>query len=142
MTTDKPSDPNEYPLTVVATDVHGEECYRTQIDWTGVPRGLEDVPSDDLDRRRPRWAEVKVFNAQGDELHSRSNSDAGSADDDENVVVKDEGTTEADAQSNSPAATPDSKNPDKGTLKADDQAADKADLKAKDDKADAKAAKK
>lgn len=141
MTVDKPNDPNQYPLTVIATDVNGEECYRTQIQWTGVPRDLEDVPSRDLDDRRPRWANVKVFTAQGEELHSKSNDNAGDADDEENQLRKDEGTVQADAQSPSETPSADWRNPDKGTLAADNEAADKADLPAdgKSAKSDAKA---
>ncbi len=147
--TEKPNDPAEYPLTVVATDVHGEECYRTQIDWTGVPRDLDEVPSADLDKRRPRWAEAKIFTASGRELKSMSNEHAGDADDNENVVYRDAGTGRADEQSPSETPSADFRNPDKGTLAADNEAADKADLpggKAEskadqkaDEKADAKA---
>lgn len=128
MTVEKPNDPTEYPLTVVAVDVHGQECYRTQIDWTGVPRDLEDAPSGDLDNRRPRWATAKVFTVNGRELTSYTNEHAGDADDDENVVQSDDGTAQADAQTPSEKPVADWRNPDKGTQKADDLAADKADL--------------
>jgi hypothetical protein len=147
MTVEKPNDPNEYPLTVIATDVHGEECYRTQIDWTGVPRNLEDVPSSDLGNRRPRWKSAKVFTVNGRELTSFENNDAGAPDDDENVPQSDDGTVKADGESWTETPKADWKNPDKGTQAADNEAVDKADMpaEAKDakdsDKADEKAAK-
>lgn len=69
----------DHPLTIVGTDADGSEVYRTQMPWNGTPCDLSEVPSRDLDDRRPTWAKVQVFNAKGEEILARSNDDAGSA---------------------------------------------------------------
>lgn len=63
----------DYPLTIVGFDAAGNECYRTQLDWAGSERNLDDVPSPDLDRRRPAWKTVKVFDQAGKVRLERSN---------------------------------------------------------------------
>lgn len=64
-----------YPLTVVAFDAAGNECYRTQLDWSGQERNLDDVPSADLDNRRPRWKTAKVYDQAGKVVLERTNED-------------------------------------------------------------------
>jgi hypothetical protein len=67
-------DQADYPLTVIAVDVEGVECYRTQLDWSGVGHNtLDNVPSSDLDFRRPRWASYEVIDASGKVVDSGSN---------------------------------------------------------------------
>lgn len=130
-----PEDQNDYPLTVVAVDVEGEECYRTQVDWTGVSdRKLDNVPSSDLDERRPRWASFEVLDANGKTVHSGSNEH------------KDDDADESDgARSGEKARTPeapatkkaDAKSKDdedvnaNGARETNDPAAKKADAKSK-----------
>lgn len=62
-----------YPLTIVAHDAAGNECYRTQLDWSGQERNLDDVPSADLDARRPTWQTVKVYDQAGEVVLERTN---------------------------------------------------------------------
>lgn len=73
--------PNDYPLTIVAVDGLGDECYRTQLDWSGRGRDLNEVPSADLGARRPRWVTYQVIDAHGKVVHSGENADAGKDDD-------------------------------------------------------------
>lgn len=62
-----------YPLTIVGFDSAGNECYRTQLDWAGSERNLDDVPSADLDARRPQWKTVKVYDQAGKVVHEKTN---------------------------------------------------------------------
>lgn len=62
-----------YPLTVVAYDSAGNERYRTQLDWAGSERNLDDVPSPDLGERPPNWATVKIFDQAGKVVEERTN---------------------------------------------------------------------
>lgn len=80
MTDSKTPGQDAYPLTIVGTDADGSEVYRTQLDWSGVARKLDEVPSRDLGDRGPKWAKVQIFDATGKEVESRTNDDAGSAD--------------------------------------------------------------
>lgn len=76
--TDAPTE-RDYPLTVVADDAEGNEVYRTQLDWAGSPRNLDDldnVPSADLNDREPTWTSLRVLNASGQTVHERSNEAA------------------------------------------------------------------
>lgn len=70
-------DQRDYPLTIVAVDGLGDECYRTQLDWSGFGRDLSNVPSRDLNERRPRWESFQVIDAHGKVRYSGSNDDAG-----------------------------------------------------------------
>lgn len=63
----------DYPLTVVAYDAAGNERYRTQLDWAGQERNLDDVPSADLGDRPPGWATVKIFDQAGKVVEERTN---------------------------------------------------------------------
>lgn len=63
----------DYPLTVVAYDAADNERYRTQLDWAGSERNLDDVPSADLGNRPPDWAKVKVFDQAGKVVLERTN---------------------------------------------------------------------
>jgi hypothetical protein len=136
-----------YPLTIVGFDSAGNECYRTQLDWSGSERNLDDVPSADLDARRPQWKTVKVYDQAGKVVHEKTNDrNDESADDaveargpkyanDKRPIVQtdvpndkdgEHGDPESDAQaSNSSEKRPSTKEADKDKDVKDDKVANK-----------------
>lgn len=132
-----PEDQNDYPLTVVAVDVEGEECYRTQVDWTGVSdRKLDNVPSSDLDERRPRWASFEVLDANGKTVHSGSNEHKDDDADESDVAGARSGekarTPEAPATKKADAKSKDDEDVNaNGARETNDPATKKADAKSK-----------
>jgi hypothetical protein len=134
-----------YPLTIVGFDAAGNECYRTQLDWSGQERNLDDVPSADLDARVPTWKTVKIYDQAGKVVVERTNeNNEESADDaieargpkyanDKRPIVEtdvpnnkdgEQGDPESDAQaSNSSKAKPSSAKADEGKDVKDDKVA-------------------
>ncbi len=147
MTDEKRPGIGDYPLTIVGFDAAGNECYRTQLDWAGSERNLDDVPSADLDARRPRWQTVKVYDQAGKVVHEKSNDNNDeSADDavearaprfanDKRPIVESDvpndkdgehGDKESDAQASaSSVKEPSSKEADKNKDVKDDKVASK-----------------